>query len=218
MAKVNVRRPREAPATRRGAARREALLHAAREVFLEKGYVAASVEDVVGRVGGSKATLYSYFGNKEGLFGDLLSTMCDEYVDTLAIPKEIDGDIERTLNLFGRRMLKLFLDPSQVALYRAIFAELSHFPELAGRLYDRSAVRSRREFGAFLAQQHDAGVLDCPVPLAAAGSFLELVKGEPQRRALLGLGAFDSERQMKQHVANAVDIFLHGCLRRRVHK
>ncbi|HWU69582.1 MAG TPA: helix-turn-helix domain-containing protein, partial [Stenotrophobium sp.] len=83
MAKVNVRRPREAPATRRGAARREALLHAAREVFLEKGYVAASVEDVVGRVGGSKATLYSYFGNKEGLFGDLLSTMCDEYVDTL---------------------------------------------------------------------------------------------------------------------------------------
>lgn len=216
MAKVNAGRKRELPATRRGTARREALLLAAREIFLEKGYVAASVEDVVGRVGGSKATLYSYFGSKEGLFGDLIAQLCDEYVSTLAIPNAVDGDIERTLNQFGRRLLKLFLDPTQVALYRSIFAELSYFPELAERLYDKSAVRSRRELGEFLARQHDAGVLDCPAPLEAAGSFLEMIKGAPQRRALLGLQAFSSEREMKQHVKHAVHIFLHGSLRRQV--
>ncbi|MGH8461488.1 MAG: TetR/AcrR family transcriptional regulator [Stenotrophobium sp.] len=216
MAKVNTRRKRETPSTHRGEARRKALLLAAREVFLEKGYVAASVEDVVSRVGGSKATLYSYFGSKEGLFGDLIAELCDEYVSTLAIPREIDGDIEKTLNQFGRRMLKLFLDPQQVALYRSIFAELSHFPELAGRLYASSALRSRRELGDFLGRQHAAGVLDCPDPLVTASSFLELIKGAPQRRALLGLQAFASEREMKTHVANAVQLFLHGCLHTRV--
>jgi len=52
----------------RGAARRQAMLDAACEVFLEHGFEGASVADVVRRSGGSLATLYASFGSKEGLF------------------------------------------------------------------------------------------------------------------------------------------------------
>ena len=55
------------PATARGEARREALLEAARAIFLEKGYSGTSLDEVVKRTGGSKASVYKYFGNKEGL-------------------------------------------------------------------------------------------------------------------------------------------------------
>src|SRR5258708_28499552 len=49
-------------------ARRQAILEAAREVFLERGYGDSTVDAVVERAGGSKATVYALFGNKEGLF------------------------------------------------------------------------------------------------------------------------------------------------------
>lgn len=211
MAQVNPSRRMEAPVTRRGKLRCEALLKAAREVFLEKGYAAASVEDVVGRVGGSKATLYNYFGNKEGLFGDMIAALCDELIEHLAIPRELDGDIERTLTQFARRYLKLFLDPERVALHRALFAEATRFPELAERLYASGQQRSIQRFGEFLRRQHAAGVLNCPEPETAAICFAEMVKAHPQRRALLGLPGFKDERELERHVAGAVRIFLRGC-------
>lgn len=52
----------------RGVARRQGFLRAARAVFLEQGYEAASVNDVVCVAGGSLATLYAQFASKENLF------------------------------------------------------------------------------------------------------------------------------------------------------
>ena len=48
-------------------ARRDAMLDAALELFLERGYGAISLTDVVKRSGGSLATLYELFGGKLGL-------------------------------------------------------------------------------------------------------------------------------------------------------
>jgi len=45
-------------------ARRETILKAGIEVFLEYGCVNASVDEIVRRAGGSKRTVYKYFGNK----------------------------------------------------------------------------------------------------------------------------------------------------------
>lgn len=40
----------------------------AEEMFAERGYQAASMDDIAERVGVSKPMLYEYFGSKEGLF------------------------------------------------------------------------------------------------------------------------------------------------------
>ncbi|MCK2217880.1 TetR/AcrR family transcriptional regulator [Actinomadura sp. ATCC 31491] len=47
---------------------RDALLRAAREVFLAKGYAEATVADLVGASGISVGSLYHHFGGKPGLF------------------------------------------------------------------------------------------------------------------------------------------------------
>jgi hypothetical protein len=41
--------------------------------FLERGYDAVSLDDIVHHAGGSKASIYKYFGSKEGLF----KAICD---------------------------------------------------------------------------------------------------------------------------------------------
>lgn len=49
----------EKPQTRRGIERRLALLLSATELFLEKGYDAVSLDDIVNHAGGSKTSIYN---------------------------------------------------------------------------------------------------------------------------------------------------------------
>src|SRR3546814_10447198 len=49
--------------------RRLAILDAAEQLFLEKGFERAKLSEGIRRSGGSLATLYALFGNKEGLVG-----------------------------------------------------------------------------------------------------------------------------------------------------
>ena len=48
--------------------KRDTIVQAASEVFLELGFEGASMSQIAARVGGSKRTLYGYFGSKEDLF------------------------------------------------------------------------------------------------------------------------------------------------------
>lgn len=59
---------------RNGAARTRArLLVAAAEVFAERGYAGASVDDIAGAAGVSVGSIYSRFGSKQELFEALMS-------------------------------------------------------------------------------------------------------------------------------------------------
>ena len=53
---------------RRKDSRPSELLDAALEIFVERGYAAARLEDVASKAGVSKGTLYLYYDNKEELF------------------------------------------------------------------------------------------------------------------------------------------------------
>ena len=56
------------------ASARERLLSAALTLFNEKGYAAASVREIVQAAGVTKPVLYYYFGNKEGLYLELMGS------------------------------------------------------------------------------------------------------------------------------------------------
>ncbi|HEY3603238.1 MAG TPA: TetR/AcrR family transcriptional regulator [Sporichthyaceae bacterium] len=61
--------PDGSPRRRMPRAQREALmLDVAEEMFGERGYQAASMDEIAARVGVSKPMLYHYYGSKEGLF------------------------------------------------------------------------------------------------------------------------------------------------------
>lgn len=66
---------------------REKIIQEARELFREKGYVGASMQDLADKVGLRKASLYMRFPNKEALVPEVLSLTLDE---TFTQP-DIDG-------------------------------------------------------------------------------------------------------------------------------
>ncbi len=51
-----------------GKERREQLLDVGRSTFAEKGFEAASIEEIAARAGVSKPVVYEHFGGKEGLY------------------------------------------------------------------------------------------------------------------------------------------------------
>src|SRR5262249_34939885 len=60
--------------------RRERLVSLAAPLFLKKGYDNVSIDEIIGVVGGSKATIYTWFGGKEGLFEAVVRQKCGEVV------------------------------------------------------------------------------------------------------------------------------------------
>lgn len=195
----------------RGEIRREAMLAAARDVFLEHGFSGASIEDVVGRTGGSKASLYSYFGSKEGLFGEMVSAGCKEFLRNVAIPTVVDGSLPQTLRAFGLRFFKLYTEPGRVKLMRAVIAEATRFPQFAQQLYREGPQQVRIGLSAFFKQCHAEGLLRAPNPDLAAIQFITLVKGHCQFRSLFGLSPLALDITPTAFIDEAVRIFLEGC-------
>ena len=162
------------------------MLDAARQIFLEKGYAGTSIDEVVQRTGGSKASVYKYFGSKEGLFAEMFGTHCQVFLATLQIPNELSDNLEQTLTQFAERVLVAFVDPERVAKHGL------------GLLAD------------FLQRHHQAGMINCPHPDIAAIQFMEMIKGHVQWRALLGLPAFPEHLNRENYIKEAIRVFLRG--------
>jgi len=114
------RRPRPRGRRPAGQQTREALLAAAREEFVQRGYDQARVRSIAAAAGVDPAMVNHWFGGKDGLF----TAAMDLPVDPAAVVARIlDGDPE----LAGQRLVRTFLsvwDPSRggpfVAMLRSV--------------------------------------------------------------------------------------------------
>ncbi len=79
-------------------------LAAALEVFWEKGYEAASVQDLTERMGIQKASLYNTFGDKHALFVRALSAYSTETLDWYRQQLDRPGPLRMTLAAMFREL------------------------------------------------------------------------------------------------------------------
>jgi AcrR family transcriptional regulator len=141
------RRDRRTRASRaEGADARTALLAAAAEVFAQRGYSGASMDEIAERAGYSKGALYWHFDSKDELFFALMDQSVDgpahEMIELLhAAPPEQDMAPEAS-----RRMAELVSGQRELLLLdHECWAQAVRDPELAAglaneRLIDPDAV------------------------------------------------------------------------------
>lgn len=197
----------------RASARRQAIVDAARELFLERGYAATTCAEVVARSGGSLATLYALFGTKRGLFEAILRDHAESVMQPLAV-ESVAGDPEQGLLAVGRRYLEGVLEPSVVAWWRAICAEAPHAPELRDVFLSEEGGPLQKAISTYLAEKVAQGQLQLADPVLAAGQFLALVRGQLHHRALAGGVSRATPQEIERQVGSAVQLFIHGCLPR----
>lgn len=190
--------------------RRRAILDAAQALFLEKGYDATTLGDVVARSGGSLATLYELFGNKPGLLLAMVTERCGE-ITRVIDAATLEGEPAEGLRIIAGSLLAQLADPAGIALLRIVVAEAPRLPELGRLFYEAGPAAGRRTMARYLAAQAARGALRIDDPEAAALLFFNMLFGDRQMRLLCELPAEacggDAERHIDDVVRDFVQIF-----------
>ncbi len=101
------------------AANRAAILAAAREVFAELGFGAASVRDIVRRTELATGTFYNYFPDKDEVFRALLEESARDVRARLVAARASAATLERfVLDGFRAYFAAIAEDPTMTALFR----------------------------------------------------------------------------------------------------
>src|SRR5690349_2539311 len=74
----------QSPATAKGRATRQRILHAAAELVAEKGAAGMSLDDVRARTGASRSQLYHYFADRDDLVRTVVDVTTDAVIDVQA--------------------------------------------------------------------------------------------------------------------------------------
>jgi len=189
------------------AARLAVLVTAAESVFLQKGYHAATMNDVAKAAGMSKKTIYELVDSKAELFFSILADHHEKIIFPAPKPGWTVADI-LTANLLA--LGRFLLEPAQVALLRLIMAEYTHSPDF-GRLFMRSRLvkaKARLE-DALASVAREQGV---PAAQAKEGSAMlfGMALGEFHIGTLIGFRPPPSRQALEARIRRAVEIFLAG--------
>lgn len=148
-----------APASKRGKERMQKILDAATTLFLKSGYGYTTMDAVVEKSGGSKATLYNLFPNK----GELFRAVIDRVVSSR------DGaqlgaceNLEEDLLHFAMQRLRVVFSTEHMALLRLIIAERDRFPDIARLYYEEGPQRSYHSLSAYLRDIDERRLLAIP--------------------------------------------------------
>jgi AcrR family transcriptional regulator len=199
---------------RRGEERHAAFLAAATEVFLELGFAKTTLDEVIRRSGGSRATLYGRFGSKERLFAAIIAAKRSQIVAALeAMP--VGGEVEDVLKRFAAAYMQELMAPEGLALYRVVIGESSRFPGLGASVFRTGPEAAANRLAAYLSEQSQSGALNLRDPDTSARQFLQIVKGDLHERALMQPDRVPGKGEITRCINTAVTIFLNGARPRR---
>ena len=117
---------------RRPADRPAEIVAAALEVFAERGFQAARLEEVARRAGVSKGALYLYFETKEELFRVVVSETIAPNLHRAAALADSDTPFEPTVRaIFGLLAQRVLADRRLGGVVKLVIAESRSRPELA---------------------------------------------------------------------------------------
>lgn len=190
--------------------RRTAMLQAASDLFLAKGYEAVSVDEVIAKTGGTKTNVYTLFGGKAELFAAVVDEQCQKLKLVFAELQFSGLSPEAALRCAGRAYLTALLSKASVRQHRLMVAESGRFPALGRRWFKagpegaRSALAGQLEALPGFGSKAQAGKV--------AATFLNMLGGEPLLRQLAAGGAPLSTREINSYVDDAITVLLQGTL------
>jgi AcrR family transcriptional regulator len=200
--------------TGRSERRRQAIIQAAAEVFLQHGYLGATTDEVAARASVSKQTLYKYFADKQHLFADTILDTTVQVVDGLssAVASTLQDaqDVRQALRDVANGWVRGLLQPEVLRLRRLVIAEADRFPEVGRAWFDRGFDRALVILGEALRGLADRGLLhNLSDPTLAAYQFAGLVMYQPMNQVMFaGTDALPPADKLNRIADSAVDMFL----------
>lgn len=195
--------------------KREAILDAAKRLFLQAGFDGTSVDQIATEAGVSKLTVYSHFKDKDALFITAIEEHCRKQVpDALFAPPK-RAPIERALREIGRRFHDLLASDDSIALHRMLIADVRNAERLGPAFWAASGARILASLDTFLQAAVARDELEIEDCREAASQFVSLLKGEIMLFMLCGASGCRHGSDVDAHVEAVVRMFLRAYQSRR---
>ena len=203
----------------KGKKRYELIVKTALDLFLKNGYEKTSLSDIVAISGGSLASIYTFFENKEGLFQAIIEQEIDDFIKEIdeKIDLKIFHSLEEFLTKFATIILSIVCTKKSVLLSRTMISESSKNGGKLGRVFldqilnkidlvlinffERNEIKSQLN-PKFPAKFITKCFKQCVIGLCYYDSLM--LNEEPKL----------SKKEREEHVALCVELFLNGIIKK----
>ena len=186
--------------------KRREIVAKAWELFKKDGFERTTMSGISEHLGGSKATLYSYYDSKEQLFAAALEQVIRDPADEVFVHLARTGKLKTRLLNFARALLEARLSEDLIAVEQALITEARR-SELGELLRARFVQPQWRRLAAALDREMVAGQLRKADPMLATWHFRGLVEADLVERKLHGEKTLTAH-EIKKAVESGVDAFL----------
>lgn len=190
---------------RRKADRPAEIVAAALEVFAEKGFAAARLDEIARRAGVSKGAVYLYFETKEEVFRAVVAQAIAPNVAVVkAMAAAHPGPLADLLRNIADHVVGVATTTPLGAVLKMVVGEARNFPELARVWYEELVSRALGAATDAIAAAQARGEVRPGDPRAYAIQLVSpMLMGVLWRETFVPVGAepFDLPALMRQHVA-----------------
>jgi len=191
-----------------GEKRREAIMEAAWGMFLEKGYSAVSVDEIVKKAGGSKSSVYGFFGSKEGLFLELITSVNERIFSETRLPETSGAPTREALIRLSAAVMSQILSVKGIEMYRLAVSESKRFPRVGRVFFEAGPAQTRVGFAEQIAKETQKGRLKVKDPWRAAEFLLGMLLVRDHLAMSVGCASVPTKASIKEIAEEAVDVFL----------
>ncbi|MDO9415281.1 TetR/AcrR family transcriptional regulator [Pararhizobium sp.] len=201
--------PAGRPAAGADPQKRDQILDGAKKVFMQKGFDAASMNDITREAGVSKGTIYVYFQNKEELFAALIETERARIVASARHALDEDEPVRTALFQFGVALVTGMSAEYTVQAMRTVIGVIDRMPGLAVRFFAAAPESGYTVLKSYLDRNVAEGTLIIEDTGFAAQQFLSLCSAGIFKHRLFGVLANPPEsQQIERTVRAGIDMFM----------
>ncbi|MBP1877494.1 AcrR family transcriptional regulator [Agrobacterium rubi] len=190
-------------------AKREQILDGAWRVFKQKGFDAASMNDITREAAVSKGTIYVYFENKDELFAALIDRHRAEFAHSMRNILAGTEEVRDGLWQFGDAFIHKVTCTDMIPAMRSVLGVIDRMPKLSQRFFVAAPNNVRVVLRDFLQHHVDQGTLVADDVDLAARQFIELATGTFFKMRLFGELRGDTPPDDANRVlSSAIEVFM----------
>ncbi|WP_404343989.1 TetR/AcrR family transcriptional regulator [Vreelandella venusta] len=189
-------------------AKRDAMMDAAACLFFRNGLEAVTMEAVAREAGVSKVTVYGHFASKEALFGSVIRRETATIRQGLTQLPDTHDAVRQSLIDVGVSMVRFLLEPHVLAVERVMSNQGEQHPKLLQAFFEAGPWAISQWLQEKLEGLANAGHLSLPAPERAADQLCSMWQGMLIKEVRMGVRTPPSDKELKQQISSAVDVFL----------
>lgn len=188
--------------------KRQSILDVATELFLTHGYESVSMSQISESVGGSKATLYGYFSNKEDLFLEVVSDGIKRMVQQISVDDQKELSFEEKLRFFALNYLRNALSDEAIALRRTVISIASKKNDAGQKIYSQVIKGAWEYIATILEKEMQEGKIKKTDSFELALCLKSMLENVWVDRRLFCIDSQPTSVALEKHVDNVLNIFL----------